>query len=180
MPKTKKSNLSRSLPVLYGGLIVLLVACFALSIALVHSTHRENKDTLPSISLGSMQYDFTSARAVKLTDASVNALKAFLQTDASHEGCPVGHPPYEHVAAYTKDETQVFIRYGCGAADSPIYAVKTNGAWKMLSPTNHFDGFDIPDCGYLDSYGISKEIAPVCANDVQVGTATGTPQYRVR
>lgn len=181
MPTQKKAKKNhKQTMLLYGLIAVLLIACTILAFLLFHKTDTDKRTNVPQISLGAMQYDFVSGRAVKRTDASVTTLKAFLTTDAAHEGCPVDNPAYESVVAYTKDETQVFLHYGCGAADSPMYAVKLNGAWRMLSPTNHFDIFNIPDCRYLEANGISKEIAPVCANNVQDGLSTGTPKYSVR
>ncbi len=178
MSDQKKRNIPYKTPTLvYGLLIIFGVACIVLLVALVHKADTDKRAKVPNISLGSMQYDFTSGRAIKRNDASVNTLKAFLETDAAHEGCPSGHPPYEYVIAYTKDETQIFIHYGCGAADSPMFATKVNGAWKMLSPTNHFDIFGIPSCSYLAANGISKEIAPVCANGLKTGLAAS---YSVR
>ena len=180
MSNQKKQNLlykTKTPRLVYALLIIFGVACIVLLVALVHKTNTGKPANVPHISLGSMQYDFTSGRAVKRNDPSVNTLKAFLETDAAHEGCPLGQPPYEYVVASTKDETQVFIHYGCGAADSPMFATKVNGAWKMLSPTNHFDTFGIPGCSYLAVNGISKEIAPVCANSLETGLAAS---YSVR
>jgi hypothetical protein len=175
MPKQKNSPTGKKILALYGIIAVLVALCGVLALGLAHRTEA-NTQKRPSVSLGAMQYDFSSGKAVKRNDAAVNELRLFLEADAAHEGCSPQSPAYEHVAAYTKDETQVFIKYGCGAADSPIYAVKTAGVWKLLSPTNHFDGFGIPDCDYLNSNTISKEIAPVCVN----GAETGTPKYTVR
>lgn len=176
MPKQKKTKPNYFLPVLYVVVGVLAVLCLVLCLALAHKDKAQADKKLPSVSVGMMQYDTTSGRAVKRTDASVKDLRAFLESEATHSGCPDQAPGYEHVVAYTEDETQVFLKYGCGAADSPMYAVKTNGAWKALSPTNHFDGFGIPDCNYLTDNNISKEIAPVCVN----GIGTGTPVYTAR
>jgi hypothetical protein len=165
MPKQKKLKLPYLLPTLYASIAILIVLSLFLAIALVRENKANPTDIeSPSVSLGSMQYDFSSGKAVKRNDASVKTLQAFLEADAAREGCPNQIPAFEHVAAYTKDETQVFIKYGCGAADSPMYAVKTDGAWKTLSPTNHFDTFGIPNCKYLTDNDISKEIAPVCVN----------------
>lgn len=167
MPKQKKLKLSYLLPTLYASIAILIVLSLFLATALVRENKAEPTDTeSQSVSLGLMQYDFSSDKAVKRNDASVKTLQAFLEADAAREGCPNQTPAFEHVAAYTKDETQVFIKYGCGAADSPMYAVKTDGAWKTLSPTNHFDTFGIPDCKYLTDNEISKEIAPVCVNAI--------------
>ena len=176
MPKTKKKQIDKRQTVLYGIIAILAVLCVVLIFALAQKVNTDSEKLSPSISLGSMQYDFSSGKAVKRDDASVTVLKAFLEADSVREGCSVTAPAYEHVVAYTKDETQVFLRYGCGAADSPMFAVKTNDTWKELSPTNHFDGFGVPDCNYLADNSISKEIAPVCVT----GDEKETPVYTVR
>jgi hypothetical protein len=182
MPKTKKKQIVSRQKVLWGIILILVVICGVLVAALLNKTpvNTTSAKASPSISLGSMQYHFADGKATKRNDASVNDLRAFLEDKAAHEGCPVQAPAYEHVVAYTKDETQVFLKDGCGAADSPMYAVKTSGTWKALSPTNHFDYLGLPDCEYLADNSISSEIAPVCANTVQVGAPTGIPQYLVR
>jgi len=177
MPKQKKLKTDKRLPILYALVLILAIVCAALTFAVAHKAQDKKS---PSISLGSMQYQFANGRATERDDRSVNGVKTFLETDAVHEGCPDQTPAYEHVVAYTKDETQLFIKYGCGAADSPIYAVKVHDAWKMLSPTNHFDVFGIPDCDYVAGKGISKEVAPVCAEDIQTDTSPQAPQYTVR
>jgi len=123
-----------------------------------------------------MQYDFSSSKAVKRTDASITALAAFLQKEADQSGCKKSSPAYEHVVAYTQNEDQVLLKYGCGAADSPMFAVKKAGVWRGISPTNHFDTFDIPVCAYLTKYAISRQIAPVCLVDMHAQAAS----YRVR
>jgi hypothetical protein len=177
MPKQKKAQKSSNSTVfLYSAIVALAVLCVVLLVAYVNKNKNVSQTSSPSISLGAMQYDLSSGKAVKRNDPSVKTLQAFLEADAAKEGCSSQSPAYEHVVAYTKDEAQVFIKYGCGAADLPIFAVQTNGVWKMLSPTNHFDAFGIPDCTYLADNIISKEIAPVCVN----GIAAGTPTYTVR
>lgn len=181
MPKTKKKQFNHKQPILYGIIAGLTVACVVLAIALVHSGRQATAQKgSPSVSLGAMQYRFTAGKAIKRNDASVNVLKSFLDNEAAHSGCSATAPAYEHVVAYTKDETQIFLGYGCGAADSPMFAVKTNGIWRSLSPTNHFDSFGLPDCQYVTANNISNEIAPVCASDTQLGVPTGIPKYLVR
>ncbi len=184
MVATRKQQPNWTRHVLWVVTVALVIACVCLVFALAHKTvtaPASSQNTSPSISLGTVEYQFAGNRAIKQTDnPAVNSLKVFLNNDARHEGCSVAAPAYEHVVAYTKDKTQVFIKYGCGAADSPIYAVQTAGAWKMLSPTNHFDYLGMPDCQYLTTNNISTEIAPVCANDVQVGAPAATPKYLVR
>ncbi len=176
MPSHKKSNQKFILVALYGTIAILAILCVVLVFALTQKSNTDSEKPSPSISLGSMQYDFSSGKAVKRSDVSVSTLKSFLDSEATRSGCSATEPAYEHVVAYTKDETQVFLKYGCGAADSPMFAVKTNDTWKALSPTNHFDGFGVPDCNYLADNSINKEVAPVCVT----GSEKGTPVYSVR
>jgi hypothetical protein len=182
MPKTKKSQTTTNQKVFWGVIIALMVICGVLIAALLNNSSVNTTSTKASsgISLGSMQYHFADGKATKRNDVSVNDLRTFLEDKAAHEGCPVQAPANERVVTYTKDETQAFIKYGCGAADSPMYVIKANGTWKALSPTNHFDYLGLPDCKYLTDNNISSEIAPVCANTVQAGMPTATPQYSVR
>lgn len=177
MPKQKKKlRPVRLLSILYGATVGLIILSAALTLALIHKEKTNAGQKSPSISLGAMAYNFTDGKAVKRSDPSVKSLKMFLEADAAHEGCTSSAPVYEHVAAYTKDESQIFIKYGCGAADSSMYGIKLDGSWKMLSPTNHFNMFDIPDCQYVGDNNISKEIAPVCVNEI----TTQAPTYSVR
>lgn len=170
MPKQKTPKINKNILILYAVLGILVFTCLAL-VLIYNCTVAKS----PSISLGSLTYKIENDKAVKRDDVAVNDLRAFLEATAAHEGCTKQDPAYEHVIASTKDETQVFMKYGCGAADSPIYAIKKDGVWKTISPTDHFDLLGIPECGYLAENSISREIAPVCSD----GSITA-PQYTVR
>jgi hypothetical protein len=161
---------------------VLLVACGVLLFLVLHKTPTNSQaaSSPTSVNLGSMQYQFVSGKAVKRTDASVTSLRSFLDSEAVHSGCPLQQTAVEHVARYTADETQVFLKYGCGAADSPMYAVKVNGVWKAISPTGHFDELDLPGCVYVAQNGISKQIAPVCSNTIELSIPATASRYIVR
>lgn len=144
---------------------------------LVNKNETKNADELASvISLGSMEYNFVDDKPAKRTDADVQKLRTFLTSKAASEGCPAHMPAYERVVAHSTDESQVLLKYGCGAADSPMFAVKTDDMWKSISPTNQFDNFGIPGCEYLTAHNISKDIAPVCV----VGGNTTSPSYQLR
>lgn len=181
MPKTKKKPQQINTMTLWAVIAVLAVLCIGLLIALHNKdTNNKSSDMQASISLGSLQYSIANGKAAKRTDPSVTALRNFLTTEAAQAGCSAQAPAYEHVIAASSDEMQVMLKYGCGAADSPMYAVKANSTWQALSPTDHFDTFDVPDCAYVAQNHLDKEVAPVCANGVQNGVPTATPAYTVR
>jgi len=179
MPKAKQ-RFDQKQTVLYGALIILATVCGLFLFLLVYGADNTAPKETSYVSVGALRYKIVNEKAVLRDDASVKSLQAFLENEAAKSGCPADAPGYERVAAATKDETQVLVKYGCGAGDSPIYGVKVDGAWKMISPTNHFDGYDIPDCGYLDKNDISKEIAPVCSNNITTSEPVGDPEYVAR
>lgn len=169
MAKTKRLTRSTRPIGIYlpAPVAIVLVSLSILVVALLYQATK-NPNT-PSISLGAMGHQIVDGKAVKRTDVPVQSLKAFLHEKAANEGCPSDKSAYEHVAAVTKDENQALLKYGCGAADSPMYIVKKNGVWTSVSPTNQFDTFGIPSCEHLNEHAISKEVAPVCVNGLAVG-----------
>lgn len=166
MPKPKNKRRVSDVHFIVGAVIILAVICGVLTFTLNHRDTPEVPTLAERVSVGAMRYRIEGDKAVRRTDASVTELQSFLEREADKSGCSASRPGYEHVVAYTKDESQVFLRYGCGAADSPMFAVKKDGVWKSLSPTNHFGMFNIPECSYLDANAISAEIAPVCVSDL--------------
>lgn len=162
MPKTKRKQLN-TLTTLRIIISLLAVACVALVLVLI-GTKEDTPRTSPSVSLGIMEHVVQDGRATKRHDTAINELRGFLYREAAQSGCPAESPAYEHVVATNKDETQLLLKFGCGAADSPMYAAKVDGAWKSLSPTNQFDTLGIPSCEHLSTNNISREIAPVCVN----------------
>lgn len=172
-PAKKTTSPQSTLKFLWILIGVLVVTC-SLLLLLLASTKTERFEQ--SISLGMMRYRFSGGHMMMRNDSAVSALETFLNDEADRSGCSSMRPAYEHVLAFTSDESQALIKYGCGSADTPMYIVKTNGNWHSISPTNHFNTFDIPDCTYLASNNISKEIAPVCVDS----TTSATPTYTVR
>lgn len=147
--------------------IALTIACLALTLILNQSLHTNKQDspkrnTGPYVSLGSIEYTFHDGKATKLSTPLLSKLRDFLNNKSVNEGCQLNEPGYEHIILYTKDKRQVLIRYGCGAADSPMYVIYADDKWRSLSPTNQFDMLHIPHCSYVNENSISKEIAPVC------------------
>ena len=176
MPKTKKVSTDKRLLALWIVIAVLLALCSFQAYLLNYRTVEKVLNSPNRIVLGSMQYKIENNKAILRSDEDIRALEAFLVEKASSEGCLPNNPAHEYVTAWTKDESQVLLKYGCGSADSPMYIVKVAGKWKSISPTNHFDTFGIPECTYLDEHAISKEIAPVCVNNWR----TESPSYSVR
>jgi len=166
MPKPKTKSLNKHLYFAAGATIVIAVVCGVLTFTLNYRDQPEPPSLAERVSVGSMRYKLVNDKAVKRTDASVKELQAFLEREAARSGCTDQRLPFQRVVTYTQDETQAFIRYGCGAADSPIFAAKKDGVWRSLSPTNHFDMYNIPECTYVDENAISKDIAPVCVSDL--------------
>jgi hypothetical protein len=59
------------------------------------------------------------------------------------------------------------LDYGCStdksalAGDYSIIALKLSDGWRLLSPTNNFDG-TTPSCLLVDMFKISKSLTPKC------------------
>lgn len=181
MPK-KKQKLDKKIPILYGIIVLLAIACAVLIYALVHTTSTpttsQPRQSVGVVNLGPMQYHIVNGRATVRTDAAANRLRAFLQHEANISGCPATAPGAETVIATTTAETQAYVMYGCGAADAPMYVVLTDGKWQALTPTNHFGGVNYtPVCSYVDANHISNQIAPICIASI---TASGPSAYTIR
>ncbi len=73
------------------------------------------------------------------------------------------------------------MQYGCqnsysSSTPTHILAIKTNGQWALISPTNQWttvNGVDYPSCTMINDNKISKSLEPKCA--VQT-TTNGTAQ----
>jgi len=85
------------------------------------------------------------------------------------------------VIAYSQDEKQLLLGFGCGNTLARMFAVKKDDGWKAISPTNQFNLFEVPSCKMTDENNISKEIAPVCQNESRAAeNAPLTYSCRVR
>jgi hypothetical protein len=166
MPKpTPRARLSNILQVIMLSFVAcLLIVCGSLIIALNRKEADANNQHSATVSLGPLEYRIIEDRAVKRNDSATRSLRSFLSTEAKNSGCPSAQPAHEQIVATTLDETQVFLKYGCTSADSPMYAIKKGDSWQTLSPTNHFNWLGLPDCAYVTVNNISNEIAPVCFN----------------
>lgn len=165
-----------------AGLIITIIVTIICSILITklqphkHSVQVATDDRHVHINVGALGYTFSNGRAYQRNDANITSLKGFLTATARKDiqlGCK---DAYYSVIAANSSETQVFLRYGCDSPDSPMHAIKSRGSWELVSPTNHFDQFGIPDCTYTDQYVLDIAVAPVCVSNM----ATATPQYLVR
>jgi hypothetical protein len=174
MPTAKlKKTADPTKAILWGVITLLVITCCGLLFAVYNQI---GVKFAPSISLGVLQYEFSGDKPTLRTDAATVDLRKFLNHEAATSGCPTTMPAYEHIVAHSHSEDQILLHYGCGGADSPMFAIKTADGWKALSPTNQFNDFGVPACSYLTDNIISKEIAPVCVDSL---TAT-TPKYTIR
>lgn len=177
--QTKKQNLDYAKITLAVVALLLAVSTIWLSVAL----HNKNTASVAvptgvHVNLGIMDYTFSDNKATKHDNASDNELLAVLTKTAQKDidlGCRAS---YYTVKAFNTDKTQVRLGYGCYEPSSPMFALKTNGTWQLLSPTNHFDTFGTPDCSYVGQYNIDRLVAPVCVSSWN--QSSGTPQYTVR
>lgn len=134
----------------------------------------------PTVTVGVLEYDFSSGKAVKRDDPKITSLRAFLENAAAKD-CSAVHDSMEPsqftVIASTKDISQVLLGYGCGDVSARMFAVRKDQEWKFISPTNHFDPLtNLPECSYVSMHKISKTIAPVCYTATDVDSAV----YSVR
>jgi hypothetical protein len=157
------------------GIMLVIVACLGVATWFKDSDKPAQSDPGVHISLGAMQYSFTGATAVKRTDTTITGLQSFLEHYGQKDidlGCS---STYYNVIAYTKDESQILLNYGCDYPNARMFGIRDGDSWKLISPTNHFDLFGVPECAYLAEYSISREIAPVC-----VGQPMTNSDYQVR
>lgn len=154
------------------GLMIITIGTLLLILITVLATYPKNiidKQTDisqkgPHVSLGAMEYDFSGSKAVKRTDKNVSELKSFLTMKAEQDISANCEAVYYNVVATSTNEDQVLLHYGCGYPNAGMFAVKQNGSWKFISPTNQFDRFGIPACSHVNENNIEATIAPVCGN----------------
>ena len=104
----------------------------------------------------------------------------FLKKENERSGCKDNNGAVS-VIAYSQDEKQLLLGFGCGNTLARMFAVKKDDGWKAISPTNQFNLFEVPSCKMTDENNISKEIAPVCQNESRAAeNAPLTYSYRVR
>ena len=168
--KSKNKTMTAALIGLATALIVIVIG-----VILLHANQTSDKtfQTVEnvdggSVNLGSLGFRIEGDKAVIRNDSATQELRDFLKADVKKSGCK-GNNGVTAVIAHSQDEKQLLLGYGCGNSAARMFAVKEDGRWKAISPTNQFNLFNIPSCKMVDENNISNEIAPVCQNEKKVG-----------
>ena len=171
--KVTKSNNEIMTAVLIGLVTTLIV--IVIGVILLHANRTSDKtfQTVEnvdggSVNLGSLGFRIEGDKLVIRNDSVTQELRDFLKADVKKSGCK-GNNGVTAVIAHSQDEKQLLLGYGCGNSEARMFAVKKDGRWKAISPTNQFNLFEIPSCKMVDENNISNEIAPVCQNEKKVG-----------
>ena len=119
--KQSKPALHTSHKALLAIIGILLILLLIVSIGYFKQTAESQQHTATNpaqtgsiASIGAMQYDFSSGKAVKRTDETVAKLKAFLVAEGNKSVGPNCPTVYHNVIVASPDETQVLLAYGCG------------------------------------------------------------------
>ena len=168
--KSKNEIMTAALIGLVTALIVIVIG-----VILLHSNQTSDKTPQTAekvdngfVSLGSLGFRIEGGKAVIRNDSATQELRDFLKADVKKSGCK-GNNGVDMVIAHSQDEKQLLLGYGCGNSAARMFAIKKDDGWKVISPTNQFNLFDIPSCKMVDENNISNEIAPVCQNEKKVG-----------
>ncbi|TWP15873.1 hypothetical protein EUA69_02010 [TM7 phylum sp. oral taxon 352] len=171
--KVTKSKNEIMTAVLIGLVTTLIV--IVIGVILLHTNQTSDKTSQTvekvdngSVNLGSLGFRIEGDKAVIRNDSATQELRDFLKADVKKSGCK-GNNGVTAVIAHSQDEKQLLLGYGCGNSAARMFAVKQDSGWKVISPTNQFNLFDIPSCKMVDENNISNEIAPVCQNEKKVG-----------
>ena len=171
--KVTKSKNEIMTAVLIGLVTTLIV--IVIGVILLHTNQTSDKTSQTvekvdngSVNLGSLGFRIEGGKAVTRNDSATQELRDFLKADAKKSGCK-NNNGVTAVIAHSQDEKQLLLGYGCGNSVARMFAVKKDGGWKAISPTNQFNLFEIPSCKMVDENNISNEIAPVCQNEKKVG-----------
>ena len=156
------------------GLVTALIV-IVIGVILLQSNQTSDKTSQTAekvdngfVSLGSLGFRIEGGKAVIRNDSATQELRDFLKADVKKSGCKDNNGAAA-VIAHSQDEKQLLLGYGCGNSEARMFAVKQDGGWKTISPTNQFNLFNIPSCKMVDENNISNEIAPVCQNEKKVG-----------
>lgn len=171
--KVTKSKNEIMTAVLIGLVTALIV--IVIGVILLHANQTSDKTPQTaekvdngSVNLGSLGFRIEGDRAVIRNDSATQELRDFLKADVKKSGCK-NNNGVTAVIAHSQDEKQLLLGYGCGNSAARMFAIKKDGGWKAISPTNEFNLFEIPSCKMVDENNISNEIAPVCQNEKKVG-----------
>ena len=178
--KSKNKTMTAALIGLATALIVIVIG-----VILLHANQTSDKtfQTVEnvdggSVNLGSLGFRIEGDKAVVRNDSATQEIRDFLKAEVKKSGCKDNNG-VAVVIAHSQDEKQLLLGYGCGNSAARMFAVKQDGGWKAISPTNQFNSFDIPSCKMVDENNISNEIAPVCQNEKKVGDNLSY-DYRLR
>ena len=168
--KSKNEIMTAALIGLVTTLIVIVIGVILLQ---SNQTSDKTSQTVEkvdngSVSLGSLGFRIEGGKAVTRNDSAVQEIRDFLKADVKKSGCKDNNG-VDVVIAHSQDEKQLLLGYGCGNSVARMFAVKKDGGWKAISPTNQFNLFNIPSCKMVDENNISNEIAPVCQNEKKIG-----------
>ena len=171
--KVTKSKNEIMTAVLIGLVTALIV--IVIGVILLHANQTSDKTFQTaekvdngSVNLGSLGFRIEGDKAVTRNDSATQELRDFLKAEVKKSGCKDNNG-VAAVIAYSQNEKQLLLGYGCGNSAARMFAVKKDGEWKVISPTNQFNLFEIPSCKMVDENNISNEIAPVCQNEKKVG-----------
>ena len=171
--KVTKSKNEIMAAVLIGLVTALIV--IVIGVILLHANQTSDKTSQTvekvdngSVNLGSLVFRIEGDKAVVRNDSATQEIRDFLKAEVKKSGCK-NNNGVAVVIVHSQDEKQLLLDYGCGNSAARMFAVKKDGEWKTISPTNQFNLFDIPSCKMTDENDISKEIAPVCQNEKKVG-----------
>ena len=171
--KVTKSKNEIMTAVLIGLVTALIVIVIGVILLQSNQTPDKTSQTVEKVdngfvSLGSLGFQIEGGKAVIRNDSATQELRDFLKADVKKSGCKDNNGAAA-VIAHSQDEKQLLLGYGCGNSVARMFAIKKDDEWKVISPTNQFNLFDIPSCKMVDENNISNEIAPVCQNEKKVG-----------
>ena len=171
--KVTKSKNEIMTAVLIGLVTALIVIVIGVILLQSNQTSDKTSQTAEkvdngSVNLGSLGFRIEGGKAVTRNDSATQELRDFLKADVKKSGCKDNNG-VDVVIAHSQDEKQLLLGYGCGNSAARMFAIKKDDGWKVISPTNEFNLFEIPSCKMVDENNISNEIAPVCQNKKKVG-----------
>ena len=171
--KVTKSKNEIMTAVLIGLVTALIV--IVIGVILLHANQTSDKTSQTaekvdngSVNLGSLSFRIEGGKAVTRNDSATQELRDFLKAEVKKSGCKDNNG-VATVIAHSQNEKQLLLGYGCGNSVARMFAVRKEDDWKVISPTNQFNLFEIPSCKMVDENNISNEIAPVCQNEKKVG-----------
>ena len=168
--KSKNEIMTAALIGLVTALIVIVIGVILLHVNQTSDKTFQTAEKVDngSVNLGSLVFRIEGDKAVVRNDSATQEIRDFLKAEVKKSGCKDNNG-VAVVIAHSQDEKQLLLGYGCGNSAARMFAVKQDGGWKAISPTNQFNSFDIPSCKMVDENNISNEIAPVCQNEKKVG-----------